>query len=122
MWIQRFIVFVRFALAALVAVTAIAQPARDPAAARAQAEARQRQQDAIADTPGTGPYPAIKEIDPGLPEHVIYRPADLSALNGKKLGIYSFGNGACTDDGASARLHLLDIASHGYLAIAPRYH
>ena len=30
-----------------------------------------------------------------------------------------FGNGACSNDGASARLHLLEIASHGYLAIAP---
>jgi hypothetical protein len=30
-----------------------------------------------------------------------------------------FGNGGCSSDGASARLHLLEIASHGYLAIAP---
>jgi hypothetical protein len=50
---------------------------------------------------------------------VVYRPADLSALNDTKLGVYAFGNGGCSDDGASARLHLLEIASHGYLAIAP---
>jgi hypothetical protein len=30
-----------------------------------------------------------------------------------------FGNGGCSNDGASARLHLLNVASHGYLAIAP---
>ena len=36
-----------------------------------------------------------------------------------RLGLYIFGNGACSNDGASARLHLLEIASHGYLAIAP---
>ena len=30
-----------------------------------------------------------------------------------------FGNGACSDDAASSRLHLLEIASHGYLVIAP---
>jgi hypothetical protein len=49
----------------------------------------------------------------------VYRPASLAALEEAKLGIYAFGNGACTDDGASARLHLLEIASHGYVAIAP---
>ena len=117
--IQRLLVPVPFAMAVWLAAAAVAQPPADPAAARAAAEARQREQDATPDTPGTGPYPAIKEIDASLPEHVIYRPADLAALGAKKLGIYSFGNGGCTDDGASARLHLLDVASHGYLAIAP---
>ena len=74
---------------------------------------------AIPDTPGTGKYPAMKEETPSLPDHVIYRPADLGKLGAGKLGIYIFGNGACSDDGASSRLHLLEIASHGYLAIAP---
>jgi hypothetical protein len=74
---------------------------------------------AIPDTEGTGAFPALKEIDPSLPEQVVYRPADLDSLGGVKLGVYAFGNGACSDDGASARLHLLEIASHGYLAIAP---
>jgi hypothetical protein len=98
--------------------SAIAQPAPEPAA-QAQAAERQRQQDATPDTPGSGPYPAIKELDPGLPGQVVYRPANLAALGETMLGVYAFGNGACTDDGASARLHLLEIASHGYLAIAP---
>jgi len=71
------------------------------------------------DTPGTGRYAALKEVDAGLAEHVIYRPANLDSLGATKLGVYIFGNGGCTDDGASARLHLLEIASHGYLAIAP---
>jgi hypothetical protein len=75
--------------------------------------------DAIADTPGTGHYAPIKEIDPGLPDQVVYRPADLSGLGDAKLGLYVFGNGGCSGDGASARLHLLNVASHGYLAIAP---
>jgi hypothetical protein len=131
---------VRLASTALILTMTVApgfaQPGRGPAAqvepqaqaraqtqtqthAQAQAEARQRMQDATPDTPGTGRYPAIKEIDPTLPEHVIYRPADLAALGETKLGVYVFGNGGCTDDGASARLHLLDVASHGYLAIAP---
>jgi pimeloyl-ACP methyl ester carboxylesterase len=53
-----------------------------------------------------------------LPDHVVYRPSNLAALGSTKLGVYLFGNGACSDDGASARLHLLEIASHGYVAIA----
>lgn len=70
-------------------------------------------------TPGTGPYPAIMEEDPGLPLHVIYRPADLAALRGRKLGIVVWGNGACRANGSSARAHLTELASHGYLVIAP---
>ncbi len=94
-------------------------PAGVPAVPREQLEALQRKEDATPDTRGTGPYPAIKEVDPTLANHVVYRPANLAALGDKKLGVYVFGNGGCSDDGASARLHLLEVASHGYLAIAP---
>ena len=66
--------------------------------------------------PGSGPYPAIMEVNPGLPAHVIYRPAQLPAA---KLGVLVWGNGGCQEDGASARQHLLEIASHGYVVIAP---
>ena len=59
------------------------------------------------------------EVDPALPDHVVYRPADLSRVGEGKLGVFVWGNGACADDGASARLHLSEIASHGYLVIAP---
>jgi hypothetical protein len=76
-------------------------------------------QDSIPDTPGTGPFRPVKEVDPGLPDQVVYRPADLTRLGETRLGLYVFGNGACSNDGASARLHLLNVASHGYLAIAP---
>lgn len=86
--------------------------------ANAMAEMLKRQ-NAIPDTPGTGRHPALKEVVPSLPDHVVYRPADLDKLGARRLGIYVFGNGACSNDGASARLHLLEIASHGYLAIAP---
>ncbi|MBT2134700.1 hypothetical protein KK137_10170 [Croceibacterium sp. LX-88] len=58
------------------------------------------------------------EVDPTLPRHVIYRPRDLGPFAAKKLGVYVWGNGACSDDGASVRNHLLEIASHGYLVIA----
>jgi predicted acyl esterase len=85
----------------------------------AAAAAQRARLDAIPDTVGTGPYPALKEEVASLPDHVVYRPADLGRLGKRKLGLYIFGNGACSNDGASARLHLLEIASHGYLAIAP---
>lgn len=109
------------AFAALAGGGALAQgapPAPDPAA-QAEMERQRAEQNAMPDMPGTGPFAAIKEADPSLPDQVVYRPADLSMLGDVKLGIYAFGNGACSDDGASARLHLLEIASHGYLAIAP---
>lgn len=87
------------------------QAARD-AASRAAYET-------MPDTQGTGPYPAIKEMDPTLPEHVVYRPRDLTALHGRKLGVLVWGNGGCSDNGASARQHLTQIASYGYVVIAP---
>ncbi len=86
-----------------------------PTDARAEMFARQA---AIPDTPGSGKFPAMKEEVASLPDHVVYRPAQLDKLGSTKLGLYVFGNGGCSNDGASARLHLLEVASHGYLAIA----
>jgi dienelactone hydrolase len=87
----------------------------DQQAAMAAMRARQA---AMPDTPGTGKFPAMKAEVPSLPDHVVYRPANLDKLGSTKLGVYIFGNGGCSNDGASARLHLLEVASHGYLAIA----
>src|SRR3954452_9925813 len=91
-----------------------------PPSAEEQQRMREAQErfNATPDTQGSGPFAAIKEEVASLPKHVIYRPADLSKLSGKKLGVLVWGNGACSDDGASSRMHLLEIASHGYLAIA----
>jgi hypothetical protein len=85
----------------------------------AAVQAAEENFDNIPDTPGSGAFPAIKEMDPSLPNQTIYRPADLTRLGSTKLGVYAFGNGSCIDDGAHTRLHLLEVASHGYLAIAP---
>lgn len=105
---------------------AACSPAPEPAARAATnapqasgADATEALRNAMPDTPGTGRFPALKETDPGLPGQAIFRPADLAAMGGMKLGIYAFGNGACTDDAAHTRLHLLEVASHGYLVIAP---
>ncbi|MDG2091492.1 MAG: hypothetical protein P8J61_10450 [Gammaproteobacteria bacterium] len=82
--------------------------------------AREREQRAaMPDTTGSGPFAAMKQSVPMLTDHVIYRPANLNAMGNTQLGIYVFGNGGCTDDAASSRMHLLEIASHGYLVIAP---
>jgi dienelactone hydrolase len=89
-------------------------PAFDPAKMRAEMEAYNK----MPDTSGTGKYPALKEMVPSLPAHVIYRPSDLSKLGHEKLGVLAWGNGGCAADGAGARFHLSEIASHGYLAIA----
>lgn len=89
-----------------------------PGAACAQdSEAARAHYDAMPNGPGTGPFAAVMVEDPGLADHVIYRPAQLSQAG--KLGVLVWGNGGCRDDGASARQHLLEMASHGYLVIAP---
>jgi hypothetical protein len=85
----------------------------DPAALERQAELNKRP-----DTPGTGRFAAIKEEVTSLPRHVVYRPNDLAALGTTKLGVVAWGNGGCSDDAASSRFHLLEIASHGYLVLA----
>ncbi len=73
---------------------------------------------ALPDNPGTGPYPAMKEEVASLPRHVVYRPRNLAALGTQRLGVVAWGNGGCSDDGASTRFPLLELASHGYLVIA----
>lgn len=70
------------------------------------------------DTPGSGPYPAMKNVDAAFPGHTVYRPRNLAALGQRKLPVLLWGNGGCSDDGASARLYLSEIASHGYLVVA----
>ncbi|MDT8758429.1 hypothetical protein MZO42_06950 [Sphingomonas psychrotolerans] len=100
------------ALVALMAVPAMAQQT-PPAPAPAKADQN------APDSHGDGPFAAIKEVDPGLPRHVVYRPAALDALDKGKLGVVVWGNGGCSGDGAGARQHLLELASYGYVVIAP---
>lgn len=69
------------------------------------------------DTPlGGGPHPAVMITDAGLPEHVIYRPAQLDAAG--PLPIVVWGNGACMHAGNRFRVFLTEIASHGFLVIS----
>jgi len=69
-------------------------------------------------TPGSGPYQAVMEMDAGLPDHTIYRPDNLSELNGVSLPIVVWCNGACVNAGNSFSNFLTDISSYGYLVIA----
>jgi hypothetical protein len=95
-------------------------PGAPPTPEQIAAQTAERERQArLPDTPGTGRFPAMKEEVASLPDHVVYRPRSLDALGATKLGVYVFGNGGCVDDGASSRLHLLEVASHGYLVIAP---
>ncbi len=104
----------------LVVVTAAQQPAAPaaPPAPDRAAQERQAALNALPDSPGTGRFAAMKEEVASLPAHVVYRPKDLNGLGGTKLGVVAWGNGGCSDDGASTRFHLLEVASHGYLVIA----
>ena len=100
-----------------VTVVAIAPQPAPPPVDRAALE-RQAEINKQPDTPGTGLFAAMKEEVASLPRHVVYRPKDLAALGRTKLGVVAWGNGGCSEDGASSRFHLLEIASHGYLVIA----
>jgi dienelactone hydrolase len=113
---------------AMLATTGVVQ-AQDQAAPPAKPDldaimhadvaARQATYAKMPDTAGTGRYPAEKATDPAFPEHVVYHPIDMKALGERKLPVLLWGNGGCSGDGASARLFLAEIASHGYLVIAP---
>ena len=71
-----------------------------------------------ADRPhGTGPFPAIMEMDPTLPTHTLYRPAELAKVGGR-MPIVVWGNGACRNEGNRYHYLLTQISSHGYLVLA----
>jgi dienelactone hydrolase len=67
---------------------------------------------------GSGPFKAIMATEPHLPAHVVYYPADLSALAGRNMPVVIWGNGSCLYAGNRYRQLLTDIASHGYLVIS----
>lgn len=103
----------------LLAAPTFAQlPPAAPAVDRAAMERQMSENNRRPDTPGTGAYAAMKEEIAALPRHVIYRPANLAGMGTNKLGVVAWGNGGCSDDAASSRFHLLELASHGYLVIA----
>lgn len=113
--------FARLAVTAFLASTGLPIAAQQAAPAAAGPDpaqlAARAAYNAMPNGPGTGAYPAVMTTDATLPAHVIYRPANIAAA--PPLGVLVWGNGGCRADGASARQHLLEIASHGYVVIAP---
>jgi dienelactone hydrolase len=119
MWIKlRHAGVIALAMQMAQSVTAQAPIPAELQALAQESAAQQKRYDAMLDTPGSGPFAAEKRIDPAFPGYVTYRPSDLTALH-RPLKVLIWGNGGCSADGASARLHLAEIASHGYLVLAP---
>lgn len=66
-----------------------------------------------------GPYRVDVISEASLASHTVYRPSDLSAFGAsKKLPIIAWGNGACSNAGLLFQTFLVQVASHGYVAIA----
>ncbi|MEH3108170.1 MAG: hypothetical protein PGN09_13100 [Sphingomonas fennica] len=62
---------------------------------------------------------AVMEVDPGLPTHTVYRPADLAAATRTgPLPIVGWANGGCRNEGNRFRPFLEEIAARGYLVVA----
>lgn len=66
----------------------------------------------------TGPYPVVLDAVPTLPDHTIYRPADLSKVPGK-LPVIANGNGGCINQGNYQEGFLAEVASYGFIVTAP---
>jgi hypothetical protein len=69
--------------------------------------------------PGSGPYPATIEGDPGVPGHTVYRPENLSSFSRENpLPVVAWGNGGCANSNQFYVPFLAEIASHGFLVVA----
>ncbi len=67
----------------------------------------------------TGRYEVVMEVDPSLPLHTIYHPADFSVFPAKdKLPIIVTSGPGCNFDGDSFRPFYTELASYGYFVIA----
>ena len=68
---------------------------------------------------GTGAYKAIMKEVPGLKEHTVFCPQDLSQFDAQHpLPVLVWGNGACANSPFEHMNFLNEIASHGYLVLA----
>jgi hypothetical protein len=65
-----------------------------------------------------GPYEVTSEPAFGMPTHIVFRPADLSAFPSQDtLPVMAWGNGGCGIDGRRYGDFLSTIASHGFLVL-----
>lgn len=65
-----------------------------------------------------GPHAVVMEQDRNLPDHTVFRPATLPAVQGG-LPMVAFGNGGCANIGNRYQNFLAEVASHGYVVTAP---
>ncbi|MET0340143.1 MAG: alpha/beta hydrolase [Polyangiales bacterium] len=65
--------------------------------------------------PSTGPLEPTLEAHPGLPEWTVYRPKE---LGDRKHPIVIWGNGGCLKNGTLYGQFLLELASHGFIAVS----
>jgi len=64
-----------------------------------------------------GPYEVVMEEDGTLPDHTIYRPANLERLGSERLPIVAFSGPGCDFNGTAFRPFFTELASHGYLIV-----
>lgn len=72
----------------------------------------------LAQTGFSGPYPVVMDAVSTLPDHTIYRPADLSKVPGK-LPLVAYGNGGCAFMGNIEESELAQWASYGFIVTVP---
>jgi hypothetical protein len=59
------------------------------------------------------------EENPGIPDHTVYRPADLAAFPKQdRLPIAAFSGPGCDSNGTAFRPFFTEVASHGFFLIA----
>ncbi|MFM5931440.1 MAG: hypothetical protein ACKOPQ_11065 [Novosphingobium sp.] len=65
----------------------------------------------------TGPFPTVREVDPSLRYHVLFRPVTAKASR-IRHPVVVFAGGGCRNAGARFSELLGELASHGYFVIA----
>lgn len=65
----------------------------------------------------SGPFAVVMEMDPSLPEHTIYRLADMDAASGP-MPVVAYGAGGCFNGGNVTPQFLGELASRGYLVVS----
>jgi dienelactone hydrolase len=66
----------------------------------------------------SGPHVVVMEEDATLADHTIYRPADLSNMQGaRRLPVVAFSGPGCDANGTAFRPFFSEVASHGFLVI-----
>jgi len=67
----------------------------------------------------TGPVKVVFEEDPTIPDHTVYRPADLAKFGGaNKLPVVTFAGPGCEPIGTAFRPFFVELASHGFVVVA----